>query len=85
MSIRAWVVERPLRPPYCFVSNLLDIVVSSHFPIIDSNILLSVGVSDIGLMSVSIDFGGLVFGNGTTFAHFHACGITPVLSDELNI
>jgi len=44
-----------------------------------------VGVNDIGLTSCSTDFGGLVFGIGTTFTLFHTDGTIPSLIDELKM
>ena len=47
--------------------------------------MAAIGVSEIGLMSFSIDTVGLVFGNGIPLAIFHSIGSTPSLSELLNI
>jgi hypothetical protein len=51
----------------------------------DSRILLNTAVRDIGLRSVSIDFGLEIFPNGRTSAHFHSPGTRPSLIEELNM
>ena len=51
----------------------------------DSRILLNTAVKDIGLRSVSIDFGLEIFPNGRTSAHFHSPGTRPSLMEELNM
>ena len=50
-----------------------------------SRILLSTGVRDMGLRSVSIDFGQGIFPNGKTSALFHNLGTWPSLIEELNM
>jgi hypothetical protein len=47
--------------------------------------LLSVGVNDIGRKSCSTDFGGFVFGIGTTSACFQIAGTTPSCMEELKM
>jgi hypothetical protein len=51
----------------------------------DSRILLNTAVREIGLRSVSIDFGLEIFPNGRTSAHFHSPGTRPSLMEELNM
>ena len=51
----------------------------------DSRILLSTGVRDMGLRSVSIDFGLGIFPNGKTSVLFHNLGTWPSLIEELNM
>jgi hypothetical protein len=56
-----------------------------HRPTSDCNALLKFGVSDIGLKSSSIDFGGRYSGIATTFAVFQRLGTITMLTDELKI
>ena len=51
----------------------------------DSNTLASVGNSEIGRRSLSIDLGGLTLGIGMKSADFHACGNVRYTRDWLNI
>jgi hypothetical protein len=51
----------------------------------DSNILLSVGVRDIGLRSLLTSVGGLNLGIVMTFADFHIVGIVDCDMDELKM
>ena len=49
----------------------------------DSKIFETIGVSEIGRISFSIDRGGFFFGSGITCAVFHKAGITPSRSEVL--
>ena len=51
----------------------------------DSRILLNTEVRDIGLRSVSMDFGIGIFRNGRTSALFHNLGNKLSLIEELNM
>ena len=49
----------------------------------DSKIFETIGVSEIGRISFSIDRGGCFFGSGITCAVFHKTGIIPSRSEVL--
>ena len=68
----ASVVDVPANPPNCLGSTFDTMVSSTHSMTIDSNTFAAIGVSDIGRMSLCIEAGGLLFGNGMTLAIFHS-------------
>ena len=76
MSTSAWVVDRPLSPPYWFTSSLSMIVESSIHPhTIRSNCFDKTGVNEIGLKSLFMLRGGLTFGMGITIADLQIAGM----------
>ena len=52
--------------------------------IIDSNTLVTIGVSEIGRIYFSKERGGFCFGSGITLALFHIAGTTPSRNELLN-
>ena len=66
---------------FCIAES--EIKVIHTYITMDSKIFETIGVSEIGRISFSIDRGGCFFGSGITCAVFHKAGITPSLSEVL--
>ncbi len=80
------MVQVPAILPNCFVSTHWEIAGAIHlFTTIVSKTLATMGVSEIGRRSVSIDVGGPFFVSGTTSADFHILGTIPSLRELLKI
>ena len=69
--------------PSWFGSILSLILLVTQSSTIDSNTLAAMGVSGIGLMSVSFDLGGNFFGTGMISAVFQLLGSIPSLNELL--
>ena len=74
MSTSAWVVDRPLSPPYWFTSSLSIIESSIHPPTIRSNCFDKTAVNEIGPKSLLMLRGGLTFGMGITMEDLQIAG-----------